>query len=236
MTPQIIDFVGFAAAATVFATHSMKTMTPLRIVGIASNGLFILYGYLAGAVPVFVLHLLLLPLNAWRLWHVVTLVSKVRRAAAGEPCVGWLQPFTDTRRCKAGDILFRVGDRADCMFFVVSGSFRLVELDFSVDAGGLLGAFALASQENRRTFTCVCDAPGELVVMDYKRVRVLYFQNPQFGFYLLRHLNQRLVRSAAIVNDFAAAASRSSVGAFETADRDKRVSRVLIPVPEEQPV
>lgn len=37
-----------------------------------------------------------------------------------------------------------------------------------------------------RTLTCTCDAAGELLVMDYMRVRVLYFQNPQFGFYLLR--------------------------------------------------
>jgi len=154
MTPDhIIDFVGFAAAATVFATHSMKTMTPLRIVGIASNGLFILYGYLTGAVPVFVLHLLLLPLNAWRLWHVATLVSKVRQATAGELCIGWLQPFIETRRCKPGEILFGVGDRADCMFYVVSGSFRLVEWDFSVQAGGLVGAFGLVSPDYRRTLT-----------------------------------------------------------------------------------
>ena len=37
--------IGYIAAALVFATFSMKTMVPLRLVGIASNLFFIAYGY-----------------------------------------------------------------------------------------------------------------------------------------------------------------------------------------------
>jgi hypothetical protein len=41
----------------------MKTMIPLRMIGICSNCMFILYGSLDGLYPVLVLHLILLPLN-----------------------------------------------------------------------------------------------------------------------------------------------------------------------------
>lgn len=192
----------------------MKTMIPLRLVGIVSNCLFVLYGYTSGAVPVFVLHLLLLPMNAWRLRQMVVLVSKVKQAAAGDLSIGWLRPFMSARHCVPGDTLFRVGDRADRMFYVVSGSFRLVELDLSVSSGALVGEIGLASPGNRRTLTFRCDKPGELLEMDYKRVRELYFQNPQFGFYLLRLISERLVRNMVIVNEQAESAWRSSFGDF----------------------
>jgi CRP-like cAMP-binding protein len=214
---QAVDVIGYAAAATVFATYSMKTMIPLRIIGIASNALFILYGYLAGAVPVLVLHLVLLPLNAWRLRQMVVLVSKVRQASAGDLSIGWLRPFMRSRDCERGDVLFNVGDHADCMFYVVSGSFRLVELDLRVLPGGLIGEIGLVSPGNRRTLTFVCDEPGELLVMDYTKVRELYFQNPQFGFYLLRLVGERLVRNMVVLNERAESAWRSSFGDFEPA-------------------
>ncbi len=47
-------------------TFSMKTMVPLRDVGIASNVFFIAYGYLNPAYPLLVLHLALLLLNIFR--------------------------------------------------------------------------------------------------------------------------------------------------------------------------
>lgn len=43
------DVIGYAAALLVFVTFWMKTMVPLRTLGIASNVFFIGYGYLAAA-------------------------------------------------------------------------------------------------------------------------------------------------------------------------------------------
>ena len=39
------EVIGYIAAALVFATFWMKTMVPLRVVGIASNLFFVSYGY-----------------------------------------------------------------------------------------------------------------------------------------------------------------------------------------------
>jgi CRP/FNR family cyclic AMP-dependent transcriptional regulator len=50
------DAMGYIAALLVFVTFWMKTMIPLRALGIGSNIFFIAYGYLAAAYPPLVLH------------------------------------------------------------------------------------------------------------------------------------------------------------------------------------
>ena len=62
-----VEALGFVAAGLVFATFCMKRLVPLRAVAISSNLAFILYGYSAGLKPVLVLHLVLLPVNVFRL-------------------------------------------------------------------------------------------------------------------------------------------------------------------------
>ena len=65
--PSSIDQVGFAAAGLVLATFCMRSMSGLRWVAIASNLVFIAYGYLGDLAPVLLLHMLLLPVNVCRL-------------------------------------------------------------------------------------------------------------------------------------------------------------------------
>ncbi len=60
------------------ATLMVRTIVPLRIVGIISNLFFIGYGALAGAVPTFLLYLLSLPINVLRLRQMLNLVKKAR--------------------------------------------------------------------------------------------------------------------------------------------------------------
>jgi hypothetical protein len=63
----IIDGIGFAAAGLVLATFCMHSMSGLRWMAIASNVAFIAYGYLEHLAPVLLLHVLLLPVNSYRL-------------------------------------------------------------------------------------------------------------------------------------------------------------------------
>lgn len=62
------NLLGYAASCAVLATFLMRTMTPLRLVAILSNVLFLAYGYLEHIYPVMFLHLALLPVNFWRLF------------------------------------------------------------------------------------------------------------------------------------------------------------------------
>jgi acyl carrier protein len=62
-----IDFTGYAAALAVLGAFCMTGIIPLRVLAIVSNILFAAYGILAHLYPVFLLHLVLLPINLGKL-------------------------------------------------------------------------------------------------------------------------------------------------------------------------
>ena len=68
---SLSDLLGYVASLLVLVTFSAQSITKLRIVAMASNLMFIAYAVAAGLPPVLLLHVLLLPLNAWRLWQEV---------------------------------------------------------------------------------------------------------------------------------------------------------------------
>jgi CRP/FNR family transcriptional regulator, cyclic AMP receptor protein len=191
------DVIGYAAAVLVFATFWMKTMIPLRSLGLASNVLFIGYGYLAGAYPPLVLHLLLLPLNIMRLHQMLQLNRDVARAGAGDLNMDWLKPFTSAQAMTAGELLFRKGEPADRMFFVMSGRCLLVESGIDLAPGAVVGELAILSPDKTRTQTLQCTEGGKLLEVSYSQLRQLYFQNPKFGFYFLELISKRLFENIA---------------------------------------
>jgi hypothetical protein len=70
--PMISEATGFLASALVFITFTMKDVRLLRIMAVFSNIAFIAYGILSWLPPIFILHLLLLPLNLVRLMEIQT--------------------------------------------------------------------------------------------------------------------------------------------------------------------
>jgi hypothetical protein len=73
--------LGFLASGLVLLTFGMRTMGPMRVAAIGSNLAFIAYGLQLDLTPVWLLHGILLPLNAYRLleWQ-----QARRRQARGE--------------------------------------------------------------------------------------------------------------------------------------------------------
>ena len=193
----IADAVGYLGALFVIATYSMRTMVPLRIAGIASNVILIGYGYFAPAYPTLFLHLILLPLNAWRLREMLDLIRDVTAAASGDLSMDWLKPFMDKKTLKPGQILFKRGDVADEMFFVISGRLRLRELGVDIHPGALVGELGLLAPERKRTQTLECVEETLLQRISYDRLEQLYFQNPHFGVYFLRLTTARLFENNA---------------------------------------
>lgn len=166
---------------------------PLRTLGIGSNIFFIIYGYMADAYPPLVLHLLLLPLNIYRLREMLLLTKRVEQAAAtGDFNMNWLKPFMSARRMTTGEILFRKGDTADRLFLVVSGACRLAESGIAIAPGVVVGELALLAPDKTRTQTLQCAEGGELLEITYDHVKQLYYQNPAFGFYFLQLTSRRL--------------------------------------------
>jgi CRP/FNR family transcriptional regulator, cyclic AMP receptor protein len=191
------DVIGYIGAVFVFGTFWMKTMIPLRALGLASNVLFIGYGYLAAAYPPLVLHLLLLPLNVMRLRQMLQLSRQVAQTAAGDLNMDWVKPFTSSHTMKAGDILFRRGEPADRMFFIVSGRCQLVETGVDIVPGAMVGELAMLSPNKARTQTLQCLEAGKLLEITYSQLRQLYFQNPKFGFYFIELISKRLFENIA---------------------------------------
>ena len=191
----MVEFVGYVAASLVFATFCMKTMIPLRIVGITSNLTFIAYSWLAGVVPLFVLHSALLPLNIWRLMQIRVLVREVRKAALGDLPLEGLLPFMSPRRAEAGEILFRRGDAADAMFHLLRGAVRLEELGKRLGPGAMLGEISMFAPRRERTATAICDTDVELLSIAAAKVVQLYYQNPRFGFHVVRLITARLIEN-----------------------------------------
>ena len=138
------------------------------------------------------LHLVVLPLNAVRLVQMLQLIRKVSAAAQGELSMDWLKPFMSSRRCMDGEMLFRAGDQADRLYYVVDGRFRLPEIDAEVPAGQVVGDVGFVAPDQRRTLSLQCVQAGEVLTITYDQVRQLYFQNPTFGFFFLRLISQRL--------------------------------------------
>jgi CRP/FNR family cyclic AMP-dependent transcriptional regulator len=186
------DMAGYVAAFCVFLTFYMKTMVPLRVTGLISNLFFLIYGYLALAYPVLVLHLILMPLNAVRLHQMLGLTNKVRTAMRGDLGMEWVKPFSTARDARAGEVIFHKGDPANDMFFVVSGRFRLTEMGIDIQPGEIVGELGLLAPNQTRTGTLKCLDSGQLLRITYEEVCQLYFQNPQFGFYFLQLTTLRL--------------------------------------------
>jgi CRP-like cAMP-binding protein len=184
--------LGYVAAVLVLLTFSMKTMVPLRVAGIASNVVFIAYGWLAFAWPVLILHLVLLPLNILRLRQVLSFVRQVEDATHGDLDMNWIKPFTSTREMMPGEVLFRKGDEATEMIFVMSGSLRIPELGIALPPGEVVGELGMLSPDKVRTQSAVCVDAGQILVITYDQVRQLFFQNPKFGYYFMQLSARRL--------------------------------------------
>lgn len=61
------DIAGYLASLLVLLTFCTRKMWTLRCAAIGSNIAFIIYGYLAVLAPVFLLHMILLPINVIRI-------------------------------------------------------------------------------------------------------------------------------------------------------------------------
>src|SRR5690349_19734590 len=123
-----IAIFGYVASASVLATFCMSTMIPLRIAGIVSNVLFSSFGAIAHIWPIMILHLILLPVNTIRLVQIRRLVRGMANAQSSELSVESLLPFMSRREYPAGHILVRQGDRADRMYYLISGEIAVKEI------------------------------------------------------------------------------------------------------------
>ena len=185
------------ASLFVVATYSMKTMIPLRVLGILTNIILIGTSLLNHQFGTLAVHAFLLPLNSYRLYQMLTLVNGVKSSLNQDLNMDWLKPFMTKRVCKKGDVLFAKDSIADTMFYTVSGRYSLVEMGIEIGPGHLIGELGMLAPSNRRTASFECIEDGTLLSVSYQQVEELYYQNPAFGFYFLRLSTARLFENIA---------------------------------------
>ena len=192
---QFAEVIGVAAAAASLYAAYARTIIPLRVAAIVANALAISYSLMHGTYPTFMLNVILLPLNAWRLHAMLKLVRDTDFATLSDMNLDWLLPYTRPKAFKAGDILMARGDHAATAYYVVAGEVEVVELGEVFGAGTFLGEIGLFTPDGKRTMTVRCKTDVRTAAIDYDQFKQLYFQNPQFGFRLLHLIVARLQRS-----------------------------------------
>lgn len=183
---------GFLAALLVLATFSVKTMLPLRLLGIASNLAFIIYGLMTGALPIWLLHAILLPLNLWRLFEIQNISRRIRRTRHYGYELEPILPLMNWEKFSAGETLFAKDDPADRLYVLVSGEVLIPEAGISIEPGTLFGEFGLFTKSGLRTSSAVCQSDVEARSMSREEVDRLYFQNPEFGLALMTIITTRM--------------------------------------------
>lgn len=221
---NVANTLALVGALLYVGTLMVRTIIPLRVLAIISMLFFIGYGALAGAVATFLLYLLSLPINIFRLHQMLNLVKKARMSAQGDLSMDWLKPFMTTRKYKTGDVLFRKGDAANEMFYTVTGKFLVKEISIEIPAGRIMGELGFLSKNNRRTQTVECIESGEVLTITYDKLLEIYFQNPEFGYYFLRLSSDRLMQNIARLEGIIEENSKAQ--AQDTRAQDKKAKRV----------
>jgi hypothetical protein len=189
------NILALVGAGLFVATLMVRTIVPLRILGIVSNIFFIAYGALAGVIPTFLLYLLSLPINIIRLRQMLTLVKRARLSAQGDLSMDWLRPYMSPRKYRKDEVLFHKGEIAKEMFLTVTGKFLVTEIEIELPPGRMMGELGFVAPTNRRTQTVQCVEDGEVLTITYEKLLELYFQNPEFGYYFLRLTSERLLQN-----------------------------------------
>jgi CRP-like cAMP-binding protein len=99
------------------------------------------------------------------------------------------------RQAKAGEVLFRIGDKGSTMYGVVSGE---IELNWGEDhievlgAGSCFGAGALADLEHRRFATATALSNSDLLELNREQFLFAMQELPMFALEMLHDLELRL--------------------------------------------
>ena len=190
------EILGYAAALLLVASYAMTTLPWIRYLAIAAAIVLAVYALVSGHTITLVLAVLLAGVNAWRLWEAEKVVGAARAAAAGAGApvtVDWLLPHMEAVALPEGHVLFKKGDPADAMYFISHGRIELKEFGVELGKDSLFGEIGVFAVENVRTATAVCLEDCSLLKVSAERMRELFYQNPDFGFFLVGIITRRLV-------------------------------------------
>lgn len=186
--------LAWAEAVAIVCSTYFKRMIPLRAAAMIANVLGITLGVVTGNLATLTKHSINLPLNFTRLREMRRLITSVRDASVSNDLnMEWLKPFMHPESIDASGFIFKKGDVADRAYVLIDGTVEIVEHGATLERGAIFGEMGLFTESGKRTATatakCVTDV--RLLSVTYEQLEQLYFQNPEFGLYLVRLIVRR---------------------------------------------
>jgi methyl-accepting chemotaxis protein len=189
----------FAAVAILLAGGMFLPMGPALRTGMPVVGFVVAAaGFATGAYVAGIMAALVAIILTVRLLQLRDLLVSATKPQTGPVSAEWLESHMRLRRYPKGATLFRAGDQSEEMFVVRSGTIRLVEVDFKLGPGTMMGEIGIFSSERKRTASAVCDTDVEMLCISADKVFALFSQRPSFAFQMMqliiRRMNERVTR------------------------------------------
>jgi CRP-like cAMP-binding protein len=106
---------------------------------------------------------------------------------------------------RKGQWLFKKGDAADRLYLLKKGNLRLVEFDKVVPPGSVFGEVGVFSENEVRTSSAYCEEDCELFSITGEKAVELFYQDPRFGFYIVRALARYVSEGSNVYKTLASA-------------------------------
>lgn len=118
--------------------------------------------------------------------------QQVAFARSGEGLLNVLLPHVTYARYHRGDLIFRKGDQARHLYYIKSGTVRMVEIEKTCGPGEIFGEIGMFVPDGRRTSTALCDTDVEVFFMTEGQVQEMLYMNPQFAIHVAATIAGRL--------------------------------------------
>ena len=117
----------------------------------------------------------------------------LQRVESAPPVLDYLLPHMSHERYRKGHVLFRKGEPGNEMFYVQRGRVRLPELGVHMAQGDMFGELGVFAPARARTSSAQCEVDTDLFKLTADQTKRLCLENPQFAYYVIRLIADRLV-------------------------------------------
>jgi len=190
----IYDGTGFVVAAAVLflLAFLVRNMLPLRVLALLASLCVIAGGYFSSNMLITGFGALAALANLYRFFQVQNTSRRIRRTRHYGYELDALLPLMSKVEYANGQTIFVKGDPADRLYVLVSGDVAIVEHNVRVEKGALFGEFGLFTGSGTRTSSAKCLSDVELRTMTSTEVDKLYFNQPEFGYALVKLMATRM--------------------------------------------
>src|SRR6266852_3168180 len=115
--------------------------------------------------------------------------------SSGEAAFQW--PLASMRKeiFRKGDCLFKVGDKADRMFYIHRGSIWFPEIKKRVSAGQVVGEIGIFSPRTERTASAICEEDLETYTLGREEVMELFRREPSLAISMIQLSFKRFIEN-----------------------------------------